>query len=126
MLDRLADLRRQRALVQEHLDWIDREITRAERQQQTSGVTPTAMPVANAAPDASPAIPPNPAPLPPGIPAAVVTPPHLTQADAILEEYRVPTNALKGDVRKGCLLYFAGAFLLLGFGIAVLWFAFRR
>jgi len=58
--------------------------------------------------------------------AAITTPPHLAQADAILDEYRVPTNTLKSDVRKGCLLYFAGAFVLLGAGIALLWLAFRR
>ena len=33
-------------------------------------------------------------------------------ADAILEEYRVAPDTLKTDIRKGCLLYFVGAFVL--------------
>jgi hypothetical protein len=125
MLDRLADLHRQRALVQEHLDWIDREIIRAERQQQAAA--PAVPPAEPALPAAvpPPAIPPPAAPLPVN-PAAVTTPPHLSPADAILEEYRVPSNTLKSDVRKGCLLYFAGAFVLLGLAIVGLWLAFRR
>lgn len=131
MQDRLADLRRQRALIQEHLDWIDREIIRAERQLQAghsaahASATPAVIPpgalVGSAAPPAPAA-----QTLAPLSAAAITTPPHLAQADAILDEYRVPTNTLKSDVRKGCLLYFAGAFVLLGAGIALLWLAFRR
>jgi hypothetical protein len=42
--------------------------------------------------------------------------------DAIIEEYRVPPETLHRDVKKGCLLYFALAFVLVGLAIALVYF----
>jgi hypothetical protein len=127
---RLAELRRQRALVAEHLAWLDREIaTHAAPAGSATvgGGTATA-------PDSLPA----PPPLyvsPQAAPAAPVatysapsvpSPEAAAQADAILAEYSVSPGSVKSDVRKGCFLYFAAAFLLLGLGVGALWLAFRR
>ncbi|MEO5957921.1 MAG: hypothetical protein ABIZ49_12405 [Opitutaceae bacterium] len=110
MPDRLAELRRQRALVQDHLAWLDREIaaTSAVRPSDPSPaplrpVASTAMPITANAPTENPA-----------------------EAETILEQYRVPATMMKQDVRKGCLLYFAGALALLALGVAILFFVFRR
>lgn len=115
MPDRLAELVRQRALVQEHLAWLDREIAQA-----------TPAPVAPA-----PAAPPVPVPLPaPAVSEA--GPAHVAEsrpamaeaaADEIIERYRPSPGSVRTEVRKGCLLYFVAAFVLLGLGTALLYFA---
>lgn len=122
MSDRLAELRRQRALVQEQLNWLDAEIRAAEQR------SPSVAPVVTPAPPSPP-----PAPKPPAsAPVALVgTPPAPASAidamaDAMLEEYKIPPKALHTGVKKGCLLYFAGALVLLILGVAVLYLALRR
>ena len=44
----------------------------------------------------------------------------------MLDEYRVAPDALKSDVKKGCLLYFFGAIGLFALGVVALYFAFRH
>lgn len=44
----------------------------------------------------------------------------------MLDEYRVAPDALKSDVKKGCILYFIGALGLLALGLLALSFAFRH
>lgn len=138
MSDRIAELRRQRAVLEEHLAWLDREIAAEARH------VPAARVVA-------------PSPITPGLPAAspartlstaaggdatvattvTVVAPTLARGsvsgaaasprhDALLDEYRVRPDAVKNDVRKGCFLYFALAFVLLGIGVTILWFALRH
>lgn len=115
MSDRLAELRRQRALVQTHLAWLDAEIAR------TAGTLPPAAPASSAS--AAPAAAAGGA-LPPV--AATEDPPRMVAAaDTILEEYRVPESTLKSDVRKGCFLYFIAAFAAVAAGVLVLYFLFR-
>lgn len=90
--DRVDELRRQRAVIQAHLDWLDREIAR------TSGeVTP---PVA------------APAPIPPTPPAALDSLPNF-EPD--------PVSAA-GDAKRGCLLWFLAVVLLGGAAIAAVLF----
>ncbi len=114
MSDRLAELRRQRALVQTHLAWLDAEIARA------AGATTTTLPPAAPAPTVA-----VPSAALPAVPATE-DPPRMTPvADTILEEYRVPEASLKNDVRKGCLLYFAAALAAVAAGVVVLYFLFR-
>jgi hypothetical protein len=117
MSDRLAELRRQRALVQTHLAWLDAEIARE------AGPAPALPP---ATPATIPAAPPS---VSDGaLPALSATeePPRMTPAaDTILEEYRVPESALKSDVRKGCFLYFAAALAAVAAGVVVLYLLFR-
>jgi hypothetical protein len=111
MSDRLSELVRQRALVLEHLAWIDREIAQANmaapgvsRTPAVPFVTPVPLPAAPAAPDVS----------------TVAVP--VDDADEVLEQYRVSRKAVHQDVRKGCLLYFVGAFVVLGIVVAILYF----
>lgn len=102
MSDRLKDLQRQRALAQEQLAWLDREIARE------TGATATA-------------------PTPPAAPAAPapVTPANADAArlaDEILARYKDEAASSPGDVKRGCYLYFALAFVLLGLGLVALYF----
>ena len=104
--DRLKELQRQRALAQEHLAWFDREIARESADQ---AVTPTiAQEVPVTQPVAAPA------------PVADV------EAEKILERYRHAGHPVKNEVRRGCFLYFFAAFALLGLGIVVFYFLWRR
>ena len=48
--------------------------------------------------------------------------PMAPEAGEILDQFRVEPSAVKKDVRKGCLLYFAAAFVLLGVVIAILYY----
>lgn len=136
MSDRLSELLRQRALLQEHLAWLDREIDTAARSTSTpsSAALPrstpadaTSFPLLPALPTVSvTAIPPA-ASIPavtarlavPVSPAATVVVPG---AEAILDQYRVEPRSVQQDVRKGCFLYFAAAFVVLGIGVAALYF----
>jgi hypothetical protein len=130
MTDRLAELLRQRALMEEHLAWLNREIGEAEK---AAGIASGSVPVPIAAPD--PAVPTP--PLTASVQAAVVStvvsrvippanPPGLASAEVILDKYRVPERALKDDVRKGCFLDFMLAFVLFGLGVVGLYFAISK
>jgi len=120
MSDRLAELRRQRALLSEHVAWLDREI--AAESAKTGGTRPaSAAPSSETKPPASATISSISALIAPN-PTAASAP---ADADAILNEYRVAPDTLKTDVRKGCLLYFTLALVLLGAAVALLWLAFR-
>ena len=130
MSDRLAELRRQRELLQQHLAWIDREIT-AEQAKENPAETAAklAAAVALAAPKTSSASARAPAASPAAAsPSAgsVIAANASPDADRILEEYRVPPRALHSDVRKGCLLYFAAALALFIGVVAILYFALSR
>jgi len=139
MPDRLAELRRQRALIQEHLSWLDKQIAEAGDKTPPLPAAPGASPTASTAP----------VPAPDATAAGVVAaalkasasagtassvtplvptdaPEVAAAAEAILEEYRSDPVSLKTDVRKGCFLYFFGALALVALGVAVLWFAFRK
>ncbi len=127
MSDRHQELLRQRAIVQEHLAWLDREIA----QISPNKTQPTPVSLARPAP---------PAPLPSAPSghlagqaadltrhAAASRPTSENSsvpsaAEAILEEYRVAPDTLKTDIRKGCLLYFVGALSLVALVVSVLYF----
>ncbi len=128
--DRLSDLRRQRALLQEHLAWLDREITLATA-ETNAPADATSSPVAPGAPlpvsvppagGVSPALP---AIAPAPTSSTVVSVPATVDPEAILEQYRKPGGALHRKVRQGCFLYFAAAFVLLGLGVVALYFLLR-
>jgi hypothetical protein len=117
MSDRLQDLLRQRALIQEQLAWLDREIASASAADATTTPAP--------APAPQPARAPLPQPGYLASQAAAIAahqaaarapatdrgenPAVAAAADAILEKYRVQPDSLKTDVRQGCFLYFFGA-----------------
>ena len=106
MSDRLNDLRRERAVIQAHLAWLDREIA---AQSGPDAPAPAQTP-------ATPAIPSAPVtastPVPPPASAAATDTPS-PEIDAALASYRQDPVALQSDIRKGCFLYFGFACLLL-------------
>jgi hypothetical protein len=118
MSERLNELQHQRALLQEHLAWIEREIA---AEMTRSGLPAPSAPVAVPAP---PAREQWPAPARP--PAAASPAATEQQAETILQQYRDESKNLRQDVRKGCFLYFALAMVLLGAGVVALYFATLR
>ncbi len=127
MADHLAELRRQRALIREHLAWLDREIGHLEGPPSPpaplSGTTsdvPTQPLDDGSRPFTAAKTADAPAP-----PTGEQMPLEAGEAEAarLLDEYRPTANSLKNDVRKGCALYFVGAFVLLALGVAALYFA---
>lgn len=129
MSDRLQELLRQRALVEEHLAWLDGEIAAAGGESADKSEAPL-WPAASPAKPASP----NPAvsaltATPPAValPSTPALPPEVAKvADQIIEEYRVEPKALHTDVRKGCLLYFFAALGLVILGAVGFYFAYHH
>jgi hypothetical protein len=109
MSERLRHLQRQRALLSEHLAWIDNEIARET--PASSASTPR---VAAPAESTTPPLPSSPS-ASPEIPA---------EADVLMEKYAAQERQNPGDVRRGCLYVFASAVLLLAAGIAAVWLLF--
>lgn len=103
MQDRLEELRRQRALIADHLAWMDREIGALS----ASGANPATDPDG---PAASPAGSPRPTVSGPIAPPKTDAAPAETPAAPTVPE----TNPgdIKDDVRRGCFLYFGLASLL--------------
>ena len=96
MSDRLDELRRQRELQREHLDWLDREIAALEG---------TALHEAGSG-------------LPPPLAGA---PAGSADAEAILEEYRRAPASIARRTKTGCLLYFAAAMGLLAMALVLIY-----
>ena len=126
MPDRLAELRRQRALIAEHLAWLDREIAAAGPASTSSPEPPTAsVPEAASAPSpaglAPAAIPAAATTAKPGAPATVG---HAAEDDIAtkhLPTKRQPAD-IQQDVRRGCLLYFSiAALLVIGLCALLVW-----
>ncbi len=86
MSDRLSELQRQRALAQEQLAWLEREIARE------SGQAPAPAPTTPAAPAVSP---------PREMSAAAAR-----AADDIIAQYQTPVESTTKDVKRGCYAYF--------------------
>ena len=98
MSDRLKDLQRQRALAQEQLAWLEREIAR-----ETGAVSvPTSAP--------------PPAPLA----AASTAPAATSHADELIERYAEKEKPVHDQVKQGCLLYLGIAFALVAVGVLAL------
>ena len=93
MSDRLKDLQRQRALAQEQVAWLDREIAR-----ESTGTTP-AKPAAQ--PVAQPASP---------------------SAEDIIAQYQRESRPVHSEVKRGCFIYFFAALGVVILGVTALWF----
>jgi hypothetical protein len=93
--DRLEDLKRQRALAQEQQERLDREIAR--EMSQATPATPAAplLPAADTADEAD--------------------------ADKIIAQYNQNPRPVRDVVKSGCLVYFFGAFALVGLGLLALY-----
>ncbi|MDF3059788.1 MAG: hypothetical protein K0R17_4003 [Rariglobus sp.] len=116
MSERLRHLQRQQALLREHLAWIDAEIARE------AASAPVPMPAAQP-PGTSP-----PTPIPGSAPAPDTanntTPPAAAsadEADVLIQHYARGERQNPADLRRGCLLVFSSALLLLAAGIAAVW-----
>lgn len=130
MSDRLQELLRQRALLQEHLAWLESEIVAAaEPGAQVAKSARTAWPDEDAFINAppTPADPPSPTPGTGPLPAAKSEPPEVSAAaDAIIDEYRVPPGKLHTDVKKGCLVYLFAAFGAVALAVIAFYFAYHH
>jgi CHASE3 domain sensor protein len=104
MPDRLAELQRQRALLQEHLAWLDREIA-----AETSSKPARTFAAEN------PAI----------ISATVSGSSPTADAQGIIAQYASKPASLKDHVRKGCFLYFAFALFALALAVAAVYWHVR-
>jgi hypothetical protein len=119
MPDRLTELQHQRALLQEHLAWIEGEIA-AEAARRGWGPAGQSA----GAPEARP----TPAPVQWSVqgdgpvPVAETRIDDDSDAESILEQYREESQDTPQNVRKGCILYFALALVLLGAAMAALYF----
>lgn len=111
MSDRLKELQRQRALVQEHLNWLDREIAAASGSVQP-GEKISSVIAKQILTQASLNSPPVPSGKVRGDPAA----------EEIIAQYQNNPKSLHGSVKRGCFLYFFIALGLLAFGVALLYF----
>jgi hypothetical protein len=140
MSQRLAELHRQRQLVEEHLAWLNREIA-----AELIGGALKHEPAPRLAEDLPPAAPSRSATTTTAASAdgakaetsttgatSAATPPVPDSSlsaslppEALIDEYRTPPDALRDEVRKGCFLYLALAFGVLAVGIAVLYILFR-
>ncbi len=129
---RLAELRRQRTLIQTHLAWLDGEIAAEEMRgfstdaaAQTEGEN---TPVATSwvAPDAPQAIAASDAAAERAETTGTIAKSADAHAEKIIDAFRVAPNDLQRDVRTGCFLYFAIALVLLFAAVAGLYFALRH
>jgi hypothetical protein len=107
--DRLKELQQQRALVQEQLAWLDREIA-AIRGKAETGSSPTPGPI-------KPASTPR-AALPTRAPDQTA---ETFSAEEIIAQYQNEAQSLHGNVKRGCFLYFFLALGLLGLGVLALY-----
>ena len=101
--DRLKELQRQRALAQEQLAWLDREIAAA------GGSAPA--PLQSAAPVTDK---PGPAVIHEQTATAI-------SADEIIAKYKTDASSAVTKVKSGCFLYLLLAFTLLGLGMFALY-----
>ncbi len=93
MSDRLDELRRQRALQREHLEWLDREIAALEADLWESQ----------------------------GAPPVIGEQPERGDAEDILAQYGSPRADIERQTRTGCLIYFAAAVVLLAIVLAAMY-----
>jgi hypothetical protein len=99
--ERLKDLQRQRALAQEQLDWLDREIAR----------------------ETGAAAPPAPSPAPAAAAPTTAGPAHSeAEVEAMMAQYRSDPEALQTNVKRGCFLYFFVALGLLLLALLAFYF----
>lgn len=121
--DRLTELQRQRALLQEHLAWLEKEIAAQSGANVSTPAGAQAAPqrAVQAAQVAGRSTPPSP------IAAVTVIPtvPAAADADALIQQYGYDPKATSADVKRGCWFAFAGAFLVVGL-VLTIWYLLRQ
>jgi len=98
MSDRLSDLQRQRALAQEQLAWLDREIARESAALGKTAGTPQ-------------------------VPQAAMPPVKqepLVSADELIRQYQEGGRSIQSEVKRGCFIYFFAAFALVGLAVVLI------
>jgi hypothetical protein len=117
--DRLKELQRQRALAQEQLAWLDREIAAESGKAGASAAIKTAAdkPVAPSTQTNPPPVAPVSASPHPGSDAAAAT----AAAEAIIEKYQNKASSVQSEVKRGCFIYFFLALVLVGLGVLALY-----
>lgn len=141
MSDRIAELLRQKQLLQDHLNWLDREIARAASSAAGHEIAPTlsapaATPAATPPPPAeSPAKPvvepstPVIAPAQSAAAAPVATPKSaeaMRMADEIIARYQQEDALRPEDTKRGCMVLAAAIFALMGLAFLISWWFFYR
>lgn len=120
MSDRLQELLRQKASLDEQAAWFEREI--ALERARAGGNPPGAAPVAAPAP--APAT--TPALATPAAAPAAMTPALDAEAEAILEQYRAPAQSSRQQLKWGCILYLIGALALVALSVLAIYLHARR
>lgn len=117
MSERLTELQRQRALIQNHLSWLDREIAAA----QGLPIPPQASPIPNATPALSHITAPITAPT-----AKALETTDEVEAERIIGRFQQDPNTLKTDTRRGCLTAFALALGLMALVTFIAYWLYAR
>jgi hypothetical protein len=110
MSDRLSYLQRQRALLREHLAWIDSEISREAPTAAPAAPTADSTPTKASMLSTSNAVVPEP----------------LGEADALIEKYASEERQSPDAIRRGCLYVFISAVSLLTACVIAVWLLFYR
>jgi hypothetical protein len=101
--DRSDELRRQREIVRQHLAWLDRELAAQE-----------GIPAA------------EPAPYVPPRPISVTASDADRDAESILSEFRQPAPSIEAQTKRGCILYFSIAVVLMVGAALVILYLYSR
>ena len=97
MSDRLTELQRQRALIQGHLAWLDQEIAAAKPAVRSDFPLPAVKP---------------------NEPVTMATTAAIEPlADELIAKFGAEPKGTAQDARKGCVMWFILAMVLLGLGI---------
>jgi hypothetical protein len=121
MPDRLNELLRQRALIQDHLSWLDRQII-----SESDGISPLASPTTVSGQSEGGKQPLVSTPLP-FAPAGLPDPAQSNhEADAILADYKKDPRRQQSDIKRGCFLYFLGALAFVSLVVFLFYFFYSR
>lgn len=115
----LEELRAQRALLKQQLDWLDQKIASADRPSKTQDITPSDIDAALNQATAAATAPPPP-PTAPSPATSSVDPIIALNEDRIMAP-SVPKDAFRAKI--GCVVFFilaAGLFIFLLFGLPYL------
>lgn len=128
MSDRLNELQRQRALLAEHLAWLDREIAAHEGAPPAPGARASSATHAASAPAgaAIPVLSGKPSPIASVTVIPVADAPSPADADALIQRYGYDPKSSSAEVKRGCWTAFAASFVLVALLVLVAWFLFRR
>jgi hypothetical protein len=113
MPDRLDELRRQRALVSEHLAWLDREIQASD----STAVKPASH---SAAPMISPVVTPMAVPAQSSTTASRLRSPVVPAPD--FPEYKADPIATESETRRGCLMAAGIGMLVIVAAVAAIYY----